>query len=95
MRWLVLLLLLGLVSATAKNACHVREFYSIAWGVHNPTERYQKMSDWLIQNEALCKSSDYVVLWNNMSEWGGNSDSHDLRTKIVYGYKKALEREKK
>ena len=95
MRWLVLLLLLGLVGATAKNGCHVREFYSIAWGVHNPTERHQRMSDWLTFNEPFCKSSDYMVIWNNMSEWGGTADSHDLRAKIERGYKKALDREKK
>ena len=95
MRWLVLLLLLGLVGATAKNGCHVRDFYSIAWGVHNPTERYHRMSDWLAFNEPFCKSSDYMVIWNNLSEWAGNADSHDLRTKIAHGYKKALEREKK
>ena len=95
MRWLILLLLLGLVGAVAKNGCYVRDFYSIAWGVHNPTERHQKMSEWLIQNEKLCKSSDYMVIWNNMSEWGGTADSHDLRTKIIHGYKKALERENK
>ena len=95
MRWLILLLLLGLVGATAKNGCHVRDFYSIAWGVHNPTERYHRMSDWLAFNEPFCTSSDYMVIWNNMSAWAGNADSHDLRAKVERGYKKALEREKK
>jgi hypothetical protein len=95
MRWLILLLLLGLVGAVAKNHCHTQDFYSIAWGVHDPTERYQKMSQWLTKNELLCQSSDYVFIWNNLSEWGGNSDSHSLRAQVIYGYKKALEREKK
>ena len=96
MRWLVLLLLvLGLVGATAKDACHVREFYSIAWGVHDPTERHKQMVQWLTKHQQLCKSSDFKVIWNNLSEWAGNSDSHHLRALVVQGYKDALEREKK
>ena len=96
MRWLILLLLvLGLVGATAKDACHVREFYGIAYAVHNPTERHQKMSAWLTKHQNLCKSSDMTVIWNNLSEWAGSADSAELRHKIVIAYKNALEREKK
>jgi len=96
MRWLILLLLvLGLVGATAKDACHVREFYGIAYTVHNPTERHQKMSAWLTKHQNLCKSSDMTVIWNNLSEWAGSADSAELRHKVVIAYKNALEREKK
>ena len=96
MRWLILLLLvLGLVGAVAKNGCHVREFYGIAYTVHDPTERHIKMMEWLSVNAAYCKASDYVGLWNNLSEWAGAADSTWLRNKIVLGYKDALEREKK
>jgi hypothetical protein len=95
MRWLILLLLLVLVGAAAKNGCYVREYYSIAWSIHDPTERYRKMHDWLVVNEPFCQSSDYVVLWNNMSEWNGNSDHHTLRGLVIDGYKNALKREKK
>jgi len=35
------------------------------------------------------------VIWNNLAEWAGASDSTWLRAKIVHGYKDALEREKK
>jgi hypothetical protein len=95
MRWLVLLLLLGLVGATAKDGCYVREFYSIAWGVHDPTERHKQMAQWLTKHQQLCKSSDFRVIWNNLSEWAGNSDSHHLRALVIHGYKEALERENK
>ena len=95
MRWLVLLLLLGLVGATSKDLCSVREFYSIAWGVHDPTERHKQMAQWLTKHQVLCKSSDFKVIWNNLSEWAGNADSHHLRALVVQGYKDALEREKK
>jgi len=95
MRWLVLLMLLGLVGATSKDLCSVREFYSIAWGVHDPTERHKQMAEWLNKHQQLCKSSDFKVIWNNLSEWAGNADSHQLRGLVVLGYKEALEREKK
>jgi len=45
MRWLVMLLLvLGLVGAVAKSGCHVREFYGIAYTVHDPTLRHKEIA---------------------------------------------------
>ena len=96
MRWLLLLLLLlGLVGATAKNGCHVREFYGIAYTVHDPTLRHREMVAWLDKNAPYCKSTEYMVIWNNLAEWAGAADSTWLRNKVVHGYKDALEREKK
>ena len=95
MRWLLLLMLLGLVGAVAKNGCHVREFWSIAWTIHNPSERHQQMSMWLTNNVRYCRSQDLTVIWNNLAEWAGTADSAELRTKVIHGYKDALEREKK
>jgi len=97
MRWLILLVLLPLilVGAKAKSNCHVRDFYLIAWSIHDPTERYKQMEDWLVKYQGSCKSTDYVVIWNNMAEWAGNADSHKLRGLVIRGYKDALEREKK
>ena len=95
MRWLILLMLLGLVGAVAKNGCHVREFWSIAWSIHNPSERHQQMSMWLTNNAQQCRSQDYVVIWKNLSEWAGTADTVQLRSKIIHGYKDALDREKK
>ena len=94
MRWLILLLLFGLVGAVAKNGCHVREFYGIGYTVHNPTERHSKMLEWLKNNAQYCKASDYVVMWNNLSEWAGSADSTWLRAAIIHDYKDAKEREK-
>jgi len=95
MRWLILLLLLGLVGAVAKSGCHVREFYGIGYTVHDPTQRHKEMMAWLERNAGHCKSTEYIVIWNNLSEWAGASDSTWLRNKVVHDYKDALEREKK
>ena len=95
MRWLLLLLLLGLVGAVAKNGCHVREFYGIGYTTHDPTQRHKEMVAWLMQNAEHCKASDYVVIWNNLSEWAGSADSTQLRRLVVHGYKNAEQREAK
>ena len=94
-RWLIALVLTLSLQSTGKDLCSVREFYSIAWGVHDPTERHRQMAEWLTKGQHLCKSTDFVVIWNNLSEWGGTSDSHQLRALVISGYKIAIEREKK
>jgi hypothetical protein len=94
-RWLAALVLVIALHSTSKDLCSVREFYSIAWGVHDPTERHRQMVEWLTKHQTLCKSTDFGVIWNNLGEWAGNSDSHTLRALVIHGYKNALEREKK
>jgi len=94
---IVVLLSLGLVASTPSSSsdnCSVREFYGIAYTVHNPTERHQQMSRWLTNHQTLCKSTDMVVIWNNLSEWAGSADSAELRHKVVIAYKNAVLREK-
>jgi hypothetical protein len=95
MRWLLLLLLLALVRAVAKNGCHVREFYGIGYTIHNPSERHQQMIAWLKNNKQQCGSADYVIIWNNLAEWAGTADSAETRALIIHGYQEALKREKK
>ena len=95
MRWLLLLLLLALVGAVAKNGCYVREFYGIGYTIHNPSERHQQMIAWLKNNEQQCGSADYVIIWNNLAEWAGTADSAETRALIIHGYQEALKREKK
>ena len=95
MRWLIALVLVLALQSTGQDLCSVREFYIIAYTIHNPSERHQQMVVWLTKHQTLCKSTDFVVIWNNLSEWGGSADSAELRHKVVQGYKSALEREKK
>ena len=94
-KWLVALVLTLALHSTSKDLCSVREFYGIAYTIHNPTERHQQMSMWLTNHLHLCKSTDFVVIWNNLSEWAGAADSAELRHKVIQGYKNAIEREKK
>lgn len=79
----------------AKDGCHVREFYGIGYTKHDPTERHKEMSKWLTNNAKFCTTDDYVILWNNLAEWAGNSDSSELRNKIIQGHQDAEIRQKK
>jgi hypothetical protein len=95
MKWLILLFVLVIAGAVAKDGCHVREFYGIGYTIHNPSERHQQMIQWLKNNAPFCKSTDYVVIWNNLSDWAGTADSAETRSLVIHGYKDAIEREKK
>ena len=95
MKWLIILFVLVIAGAVAKDGCHVREFYGIGYTIHNPSERHQQMIQWLKNNAPYCKASDYVVIWNNLSEWAGTADSSETRALIIHGYKDAITREKK
>jgi hypothetical protein len=96
MKWVIAaLLIVSLLVSAAEDKCSVREFYGIAYKIHNPSERHQQMSMWLNNHQNLCSSKDMVVIWNNLSEWGGSADSAELRHLVVRAYKNALEREKK
>jgi hypothetical protein len=94
-RWLIALVLTLSLHSTGKDLCSVREFWSIAHTIHNPSERHQQLSIWLTNNAPHCKSQDLVVIWNNVPAWAGTADSAEIRSKIIQGYQDAIEREKK
>jgi len=94
MRFVVLLLLLLLAGATAKEHCIVSDFYGLSW-INEPTLRHMELSRWLTTNGDNCSSEQLVVIWNRLSEWAGVADSAELRGKVLYFYARAMEREKK
>jgi len=94
MRPFLFLLLLLLSGATAKESCFVSDFYGLSW-LGNPTERHQQLSEWLTINGNGCSSEKLVGIWNNLALWAGAADSAELRSKVLYFYARAVEREKK
>jgi hypothetical protein len=56
MKWLILLFVLVIAGAVAKDGCHVREFYGIGYTIHNPSERHQQMVRWLKKQCAILQS---------------------------------------
>ena len=94
MRALLFLLLLLLSGATAREPCIVSDFYGLSW-LGNPSERHQRLSEWLTTNGNACSSEQLVGIWNQLPMWAGVADSAELRSKILYYYARAMEREKK
>lgn len=93
MRALLFLLLLLLSGATARESCLVSDFYGLSW-LGNPSERHQRLSEWLTTNGDACSSDQLVGIWNNLALWAGVADSAELRAKVLYYYARAREREK-
>ena len=80
--------------ASAKSPCVVSDFYGLSW-LHNPSERHQRLLEWLTINGNNCSSEQLVGIWNNLAMWAGTADSAELRTRVLYYYARAMEREKK
>jgi len=95
MRWFWLLLIGWGFWASARTQCEISNFYGLAWTLHNPSERHQRLSQWLTTNGDLCSVEQLVLIWNNLGEWAGAADSAELRSKVLYYYARAVEREKK
>jgi len=93
-KWLILLFLFFVFWVSAKAPCTVSDFYALSW-LGNPSERHQRLSEWLITNGDNCSSEQLVGIWNNLAAWTGTADSAELRQKVLYYYAKAVEREKK
>jgi hypothetical protein len=94
MRPFLFLLLLLLPGATAKESCLVSDFYGISW-LGNTTERHQQLSDWMTANGNSCSSEKLAGIWNSLAMWAGVADSPELRSKVLYYYARAVQREKK
>jgi hypothetical protein len=94
MRPFLFLLLLLLSGATAKESCLVSDFYGLSW-LGNPSERHQRLSEWLTTNGNTCSTDQLLAIWNNLAMWAGTADSGELRGKLLFYYARAVEREKK
>jgi hypothetical protein len=94
MKWIALLLICFIFWAGAKSPCIVSDFYGLSW-LHNPSERHQRLLEWLTINGDNCSSEQLVGIWNNLAMWAGTADSAELRTRVLYYYARAMEREKK
>ena len=95
MKWIIPIVFALTMLVSAQPKCELSVFHTIAYTVHNPTDRHTQMSKWLVANADNCSAKDLTTLWNNLSEMAGAADSAELRHKIIYAYQKAVEREKK
>jgi hypothetical protein len=94
MKWFWLLLISLVFWASAKAPCTISDIYALSW-LGNPSERHQRLSEWLTTNGDSCSSEQLVGIWNQLAVWAGTADSAELRSKVLFYYARAVEREKK
>jgi len=94
MKWFFVGLLTACLLAASQQKCVVADFYGLSW-LGNPTERHQRLSEWLTTNGSSCSTDQLLAIWNNLAMWAGTADNWDLRSKVLYYYARAVEREKK
>jgi len=94
-KWIVLSLFSAwlLVSAQSKQ-CLLSDFYGLSW-ISEPTMRHMELSRWITTNGDACTSDQLLTLWNNLAMWAGVADSAEIRSKVLYYYARARDREKK
>jgi len=94
MKWFFVGLLTACLLAASQQRCVVADFYGLSW-LGNPSERHQRLSEWLTTNGNSCSTDELLAIWNNLAMWAGTADSGELRAKILFYYARAAEREKK
>jgi hypothetical protein len=94
MKWFFVGLLTICLLAASQQRCVVADFYGLSW-LGNPTERNQRLSEWLTTNGNSCSTDQLIAIWNNLALWTGTADSGELRAKVMFYYARAAEREKK
>jgi len=94
MRLFFVLVVCAVFWASAKNLCVVSDFYGLSW-IGEPTLRHAELSRWLTVNGDSCSSEQLAGIWNNLAMWAGVADSAELRSKVLYYYARAREREGK
>lgn len=94
MKWFFVGLLTACLLAASQQRCVVADFYGLSW-LGNPSERHQRLSEWLTTNGDSCSTDQLLAIWNNLALWAGVADSGELRAKVLYYFARAAEREKK
>jgi hypothetical protein len=94
MKWFFVGLLTACLLAASQQRCVVADFYGLSW-LGNPSERHQRLSEWLTTNGDSCSTDQLLAIWNNLALWAGAADSAELRAKVLYYFARAAEREKK
>jgi hypothetical protein len=84
MKWLLIVICTAALIVSAQTKCNVGEFYVIATTLHDPTERYKKLMQWLNINGSKCSPENLMVIWNNLPLWAGTADNELIRERINY-----------
>ena len=90
MRWLIPLFVLSLVyGATVKRECSVSDFVNIAYSIHDPKERHDRIIEWLDDSGQVCTKEQLALIYTNLAQVLGVADTVKIRTKIEKLYERA------
>jgi hypothetical protein len=90
MRWLLLFVCASLVyGATQKQECSVSDFVNIAYSNNNPKERHDRIFEWLDDSGQVCTKEQLGLIYTNLAQVLGASDTMRIRTKIEKLYERA------
>lgn len=90
MRWLLLFVCASMVyGATQKRECSVSDFVNIAYSNNNPKERHDRIIEWLDDSGQVCTKEQLVLIYKNLAQVLGVSDTMRIRTKIEKLYERA------
>jgi hypothetical protein len=90
MRWLLIFVCASLVyGATQKRECSVSDFVNIAYSNNNPKERHDRIVEWLDDSGQVCTKEQLGLIYTNLAQVLGVSDTMRIRTKIEKLYERA------
>ena len=90
MRWLLLFVCASMVyGATQKRECSVSDFVNIAYSNNNPKERHDRIVEWLDDSGQVCTKEQLGLIYTNLAQILGVSDTMRIRTKIEKLYERA------
>jgi len=75
--------------ATSKKECSVSDFANIAYSIHNPKERHERIVEWLDDSGSSCTREQLATIYNNLAQAVGTADTIAIRTKIEKLYERA------
>lgn len=90
MRWLLFFVCASMVyGATQKRECSVSDFVNIAYSNNNPKERHDRIVEWLDDSGQVCTKQQLGLIYTNLAQVLGVSDTMRIRTKIEKLYERA------
>jgi hypothetical protein len=90
MRWLLIFVCASLVyGATQKRECSVSDFVNIAYSNNHPKERHDRIVEWLDDSGQVCTKEQLGLIYTNLAQILGVSDTTHIRTKIEKLYERA------
>jgi hypothetical protein len=89
MKWLLIVICTAALIVSAQTKCNIYEFKLIASTLHDPTERHNKLMQWLNIQGSKCSKENLIVIWNNLAMWAGTADNEIIRAQIIYLFEKS------